>query len=128
MSLEGHKNRELFRGVVGQAFFSNIFLNFDLARNSWAYWRCSNTYMLDYSIIGPFTHSISSGFYDWTSRGGSSSMLSEPKSWIQFPLTKQFSAARISLSLGSAGPTGTTAPKQEQASPIVSAHMQEGEC
>jgi hypothetical protein len=41
--------------------------------------------MLDYSIRGPLASSISPGFYGWTGSGGSSSMVSKPRSWVQFP-------------------------------------------
>jgi hypothetical protein len=50
-------------------------------------------------------------------------MISEPRSWVQFSLDTQFSAARISLSLASAGHVGTAAPEQEQAAPIAVARM-----
>jgi hypothetical protein len=40
--------------------------------------------MLDYSIRAPLTPSISLGLYGWTGRGESSSMVPEPKSWVQF--------------------------------------------
>jgi hypothetical protein len=40
--------------------------------------------MLDYSIRAPLAPSISLGLYGWTGRGESSSMVPEPKSWVQF--------------------------------------------
>jgi hypothetical protein len=55
-------------------------------------------------------------------------MVLEPRSWVQFPPTTQFSAARIPLSLASAGPADTAAPEREQAAPTVTAHTQEEEC
>jgi hypothetical protein len=55
-------------------------------------------------------------------------MVSEPRSWVQFPPTTQFSAARIPPSLASVGSTGTTVPEREQAAPIVVARTQEGRC
>jgi hypothetical protein len=48
--------------------------------------------------------------------------------WVQFPPAMQFSAARIPLSLASAGPTGMVVPEREQAAPTTAARMQEGEC
>jgi hypothetical protein len=42
--------------------------------------------LLDYSIRGPLTPSISPEFYGWTDRGGSSSMILKSKSWVQFSL------------------------------------------
>jgi hypothetical protein len=82
--------------------------------------------MLDYSIKGLLTPSISPGFYGWTGRGGSSSIVPEPRSWVQFSSTMQFSAARIPPSLVSAGPAGTTAPERERQQAV--ARTQEGEC
>jgi hypothetical protein len=55
-------------------------------------------------------------------------MVSEPRSWIQFPPVTQFSAAHISLSLASTGFTGTAAPEREQAAPTAAARTQEREC
>jgi hypothetical protein len=46
-------------------------------------------------------------------------MVSEPRTWVQFPPTTQFFAARIPPSLASAGPVDTTTPEREQAAPIV---------
>jgi hypothetical protein len=59
---------------------------------------------------------------------GSSSMVSELRSWVQFPLATQFFAARISLSLVSVGPADTAASEWEQAVPTAVAHTQEGKC
>jgi hypothetical protein len=59
---------------------------------------------------------------------GSSSMVSELRSWVQFPPATQFSAARIPPSRASAGPAGTAASEQEQAAPTAAARTQEGEC
>jgi hypothetical protein len=50
-----------------------------------------------------------------------SSMVSESRSLVQFPLTTQFFATRIPPSLASAGPTGTAAPEREQAAPTITA-------
>jgi hypothetical protein len=83
--------------------------------------------MLDYSIRCPITPSISPGFYGWTDREGSSSMIPELRSWVQFPLATQFPAARIPPSLASVGPAGMAAPKWEQTAPITVTRMQEGE-
>jgi hypothetical protein len=58
---------------------------------------------------------------------GSSSMVPELRSWVQFPPATQFFAARIPPSLASSGPTGTAAPEREQAAPTAAAHTQEGE-
>jgi hypothetical protein len=55
-------------------------------------------------------------------------MVSEPRSWVQFPLVTQLSVARIPPSLASAGPAGTAAPEREQAAPTATACTQEGEC
>jgi hypothetical protein len=57
-----------------------------------------------------------------------SSMISEPRYWVQFPPTTQFSVVRIPPSLASAGPVGTAGPEPEQAAPTATAHTQEGEC
>jgi hypothetical protein len=84
--------------------------------------------MLDYSIRGTLAPSILPGFYGWIGREGSSSMVSEPRSWVQFPLATQFSVARISASLASAGSVGTAAPEREQAAPTATARSQEGGC
>jgi hypothetical protein len=54
-------------------------------------------------------------------------MVPELRSWVQFSLTTQFSAACIPSSLASAGPTGTGASKREQAAPTAAARTQEGE-
>jgi hypothetical protein len=43
------------------------------------------TLMLDYSIRGLHTPSISPVFYGWTGRRGYSSMISKPRSWVQSP-------------------------------------------
>jgi hypothetical protein len=59
----------------------------------------------------------------------SSSMVLEPRSWIQFlppPLPHthtKFSAAHIPPSLASVGPIGTAAPEQEQEMPTSTVHM-----
>jgi hypothetical protein len=95
--------------------------------NSWLI-SLSTWIVLDYSIRDFLAPSISPVFYGWTGREGSSSMVSEPRSWVQFPLATQFFAARISPSLASAGSIGTAAPEREQAAPTVMAHTQEGEC
>jgi hypothetical protein len=71
--------------------------------------------VLDYSIRDPLVPSISPGFYGWNVRGGSSSMISEPRSWVQFPPATQFSAVHIPPSLTSAEPAGMTASEREQA-------------
>jgi hypothetical protein len=52
-------------------------------------------------------------------------MVLEPISWVQFPLTTQFLAVCIPLSLAFAGPTGTAAPEREQPAPTAMAHTQE---
>jgi hypothetical protein len=59
---------------------------------------------------------------------GSSNMVLEPRSWVQFLLATQFSDARISPSLASAESAGTAAPEREQAAPTAAAHTQEGGC
>jgi hypothetical protein len=82
--------------------------------------------MLDYSIRGLITPSISHEFYGWTDRGGSSSMVLEPRFWVQFPPVTQYSAAYISPSLAYTGPAGTTAPEREHVAPTTAAHTQEG--
>jgi hypothetical protein len=84
--------------------------------------------MLEYSIRGLLVHSISLGFYGCTGRGRSSSMVSELRSWVQFPLATQFSAARILPSLASARPVDTAAPEREQAAPTAMVRTHEGEC
>jgi hypothetical protein len=55
-------------------------------------------------------------------------MVPEPRSWVQFLPGMQFFVVRIPSSLASAGPTGTTTPEWEQATPIATVRMQEGEC
>jgi hypothetical protein len=55
-------------------------------------------------------------------------MVSEPRSWVQFPPATQFFTARIPPSLESVGPADTTAPEQEQAAPMAAARTQEREC
>jgi hypothetical protein len=55
-------------------------------------------------------------------------MVSQPRSWLQFPVATQFSTARISPSLASTGPTGMTAPEQEQVAQAAIARMNEGKC
>jgi hypothetical protein len=55
-------------------------------------------------------------------------MVSELRSWVQFPSIMQFFAARIPPSLASARPAGTTTPEREQAAPTAPARTQEGEC
>jgi hypothetical protein len=56
-----------------------------------------------------------------------SSMILEPKSWVQFLPVTQFSAARIPPSLSSARPIGMVVPEREQTAPTTTAHTQEGE-
>jgi hypothetical protein len=77
--------------------------------------------ILDYSIRVPLATSISPVFYGWTDRVGSSIMVPEPRSWVQFPSATQFFAARIPPSLASAGSAGMAAPEREQAAPTVAA-------
>jgi hypothetical protein len=84
--------------------------------------------MLDYSIRVPLASSISPVFYGWTDRGGSSSMVPESRSWVQFPPVTQFFAVRIPPSLASAGPAGMATPEREQAAATDATHTQEGEC
>jgi hypothetical protein len=57
----------------------------------------------------------------------SSSMVLEPRSWVQFLMAAQFFATRIPPSLASTGPAGTAAPEREQAAPTAVTHTQEGE-
>jgi hypothetical protein len=59
--------------------------------------------------------------------GGPSSMVSELRSWVQFPPATQFSAARIPPSLASTGPADTAASEREQAAPTAAARTKEGE-
>jgi hypothetical protein len=54
--------------------------------------------LLDYSIRDSLTHFISTGFYGWTGRGGSSSMVSELRSWVQFPLVMHFFLLSVIIS------------------------------
>jgi hypothetical protein len=60
--------------------------------------------------------------------GGSSSMVSKPRSWVQFPPVTQFFAVRIPPSLASAESADTAAPEREQPVPTAATHMQEEEC
>jgi hypothetical protein len=55
-------------------------------------------------------------------------MVTEPRSWVQFPPATQFSVARIPPSLASVGPANMAAPEREQAAPITETRTQEGEC
>jgi hypothetical protein len=55
-------------------------------------------------------------------------MVSEPRSWVQFPSATQFFTARIPPSLASVGLADTTAPEREQAARIAVARTQEREC
>jgi hypothetical protein len=55
-------------------------------------------------------------------------MVSELRSWVQFPLATQFFATRIPPSLASAGSAGRAVPEREQAALTAAAHTQEGEC
>jgi hypothetical protein len=55
-------------------------------------------------------------------------MVSEPRSWVQFPSTTQFFVVRIPPSLASVEPACMAAPEQKQAAPIAAARMQKGEC
>jgi hypothetical protein len=57
-----------------------------------------------------------------------SRMVLESRSWVPFPRATQFFAARIPLSLASAGPAGMATPEREQAVPTAAARTQEGEC
>jgi hypothetical protein len=54
-------------------------------------------------------------------------MVSEPRSWVQFLSATQFSAARISPSLASAGSVGTATLEREQTAPTAVARTQEEE-
>jgi hypothetical protein len=58
---------------------------------------------------------------------GPSSMISKPRSWVQFPPITQFFAAHIPPSLASAGPVGTAVPEQKQTTLTAAAHTQEEE-
>jgi hypothetical protein len=51
----------------------------------------------------------------------SSSLVSEPRSWVQFPPATKSSAARILSSLAFAGPTGMATPEREQVVPTTAA-------
>jgi hypothetical protein len=79
--------------------------------------------MLDYSMRGPLTP----GFFVRLAEEVPSSMVPEPRSWVQFSPTTQFSATRIPLSLAFVEPTGMATPEQEQVAPTVTARTQEGE-
>jgi hypothetical protein len=87
----------------------------------------SSTGVLDYSIKESLIPSISPGFYGWTDKEGSSSMVSKPRSWVQFLPATQFSAARIPPSLTAAGSVGTATPEREQAAPTAATRTQEGD-
>jgi hypothetical protein len=84
----------------------------------------SSTGVLDYSIKESL---IPSMFYGWTDKEGSSSMVSKPRSWVQFLPATQFSAARIPPSLTAAGSVGTATPEREQAAPTAATRTQEGD-
>jgi hypothetical protein len=51
-------------------------------------------------------------------------MVSELRSWVQFPPVTQFFVARIPPSLASVGPAVTVAPEREQTTPITVARTQ----
>jgi hypothetical protein len=51
--------------------------------------------VLDYSIRDHLAPFISPMFYGWTDRGGSSSMVPELKSWVQFLSTTHFLLLRV---------------------------------
>jgi hypothetical protein len=51
--------------------------------------------MLDYNIRGPLAPSISPRFFGRTSRGSLSSMVPEPRSWVQFLLATHFLLLRV---------------------------------
>jgi hypothetical protein len=80
-----------------------------------------DSFLLDYSIRGSLAPSISPSFMVALTEEVLSSMVLEPRSWVQFPPATQFSAARIPPSLASAGPAGTAAPEREQTAPIAAA-------
>jgi hypothetical protein len=56
---------------------------------------------------------------------GPSSMVSEPRSWVQFSPSTQFFTARIPPSLVSAESTGTTTPEREQTAPTAATRTHE---
>jgi hypothetical protein len=60
--------------------------------------------------------------------GGYSSMVSEPRSWVQFSPATQFFAMRIPLPQVSTGSADTAASEREQAAPTAVTHTQEGGC
>jgi hypothetical protein len=93
----------------------------------WCHKICG-TILLDYNIRDYLITSILPDFYGWTGRGVSSSMALKSRSCVQFSLSMQFFAVRISPLLASAGPAGTTAPEREQAAPTITAHTHKGEC
>jgi hypothetical protein len=84
--------------------------------------------MLDYSITAPSPLPYHLGFMIGLAEEVSSSIVSESRSYDQFPPIKQFSTARIPPSLASAGPAGTVALEREQAVLTAASHTQEGEC
>jgi hypothetical protein len=55
-------------------------------------------------------------------------MVSEPRSYVQFPPATYFFDVCIPPSLVSVEPAGMAAPEQEHAAPIVVAHTQGVEC
>jgi hypothetical protein len=88
----------------------------------------SYSYTLDYSIRDSSPLSYHLGFIVGLAEGVPSSMVPEPRSWVQIPPVTQFSVALILPSLASVGPVGMVAPEWEQAAPTVAARTQEGEC
>jgi hypothetical protein len=84
--------------------------------------------MLDYSKIATLALPYHLGFMVGLAEEVLSSMVPEPRSWVQFPPATQFSAACIPPSLASIGPAGTAAPEWEKAAPTATARTQEGEC
>jgi hypothetical protein len=85
-------------------------------------WSEQENYMLDYSIRCFFVLFISPRFYSWIGRVGFSNMMSEPRSWVQYPPTTYFFATHISPSVAFFGPVDTTAPEREQTAPTTTAH------
>jgi hypothetical protein len=68
--------------------------------------------VLDYSIRASSTLSYHLSFMVELVYEVPSSMIPEPRYWVEFSLTMQFYVACISSSLASIGPAGTTASEQ----------------
>jgi hypothetical protein len=78
-----------------------------------ALWQNQCATLLDYSIIGPSPLPYHLSFMVGLVDEVPSSMVPEPRSWVQFPPVTQFSVAHIPPSLAFVGLVGTAALERE---------------